>query len=122
MAMEEKKTLCWTCTVPGTGGCSWDKEFQPVEGWEAEPTRLRSDSGMYDTESYAVKACPLYQPMTRDTTIDGRASVLSDTTLERWLMAGFTDREIARRTGLAVSTVVRRRQKYLRERKEDKNA
>lgn len=90
-----------------------------MEGWEAEATMLRSDSGMYDTESYAVKACPLYQCMTRDTTIDGRASVLSDETLEHWLMAGFTDREIARRTGLSVSTVVRRRQKYWREWKDE---
>ena len=35
-------------------GCSWEREFVPVEGWEATPTKI----------SYDVKRCPLFIPPT----------------------------------------------------------
>jgi hypothetical protein len=51
-------TLCWSCKN-SIGYCSWSKDFTPVDGWEAEKTKLKLHSGGYDT-SYAVKKCPLY--------------------------------------------------------------
>lgn len=117
-----KETLCWSCRVPGTGGCSWDKNFQPVEGWEAEPTKLRLwEKGGNGTDSFCVTACPLYQPVQSGRPADGRASPMSDEVLERYLFLGFTDREISRRTGLALCTVRKRRQKFWRNRKEQGN-
>lgn len=56
----KKPTLCWTCTRPGTGGCSWDKELKPVEGWKAQSSPvLMSNKGL--CESYIVEKCPLYE-------------------------------------------------------------
>lgn len=56
----KRTTLCWTCTRPGTGGCSWDKEFKPVEGWKAERNDLWTTGKNRYTESYIVEECPLY--------------------------------------------------------------
>ncbi len=117
-----KDTLCWSCQVPGTGGCDWDKHFKPVEGWEAVPTKLRLwEKGGNGTDSFCVTACPLYQPIQRGRPTDGRASPMSDDVLERYLFLGFTDREISRRTGLAVCTVKKRRLKFWKNRKEQGN-
>lgn len=65
MKMVANSTLCWRCVraVPGAGGktgCSWSREFAPVEGWWAEPKEV------YDSErrgkrvaySYNVILCP----------------------------------------------------------------
>lgn len=57
-----KDTLCWTCTAPGTGRCSWDdsKGNVPVEGWVAEKQVINMQSiGLVDT--YLVIECPLYE-------------------------------------------------------------
>lgn len=118
-----KETLCWICRVPGTGGCSWDRSLQPVEGWDAKPTKLRLWTGYY-VDTFCVKSCPLYQPdgqQGRDKDNRGMATPLSDEALERYIFAGFTDREISRRTGLALCTVKKRRQKFWRKRKEQEN-
>lgn len=61
-----RATLCWKCAnaVPnreGTRGCSWSKEFKPVEGWDAEKTVLFTgywNSKRFGTDSYIVKSCP----------------------------------------------------------------
>lgn len=57
----KRPTLCWTCTRPGTGGCSWDKELKPVEGWKAERNDLWTTGKNRYTESYIVEECPLYE-------------------------------------------------------------
>lgn len=49
-----KSTLCWYCTNPGTGRCSWDESLTPVPGWTAEPSKTDG----FDT--FKVIACPLF--------------------------------------------------------------
>lgn len=57
-------TLCWTCTAPGTNRCDWDAFARPVEGWKAEPTVIRMDTGgeRISVDSFRVIECPLYRP------------------------------------------------------------
>lgn len=50
-------TLCWKCTKPGTGCCSWDRELAPVAGWEA----IEDETDGYQT--YQVLFCPEFQEM-----------------------------------------------------------
>lgn len=54
---KKEETICWFCK----GGCSWERSFTPVDGWEAEPTILYKDSKYYDEQqSYIVRKCPLF--------------------------------------------------------------
>ena len=55
---EYKQTLCWWCAnaVPGRG-CEWADRFEPVPGWDAEPTVLRLGSGFGSQGSFLVKSC-----------------------------------------------------------------
>ena len=48
---------CWTCKN-ACGGCSWSREFIPVDGWTAEETHIKSNVG-YE-ESYKIIKCPEY--------------------------------------------------------------
>lgn len=86
-----KETLCWSCRVPGTGGCEWDRDFQPVEGWEAQPTKLRLwEKGGNGMDSFCVTACPLYHPVDRaerKAEIRGRISAMSEEVLERYIFS-----------------------------------
>lgn len=53
----KEETICWFCK----GGCSWERSFTPVNGWDAEPTILYKDSKNYDEQqSYIVRECPLF--------------------------------------------------------------
>lgn len=113
------ETLCWTCTAPGTGRCSWDRSKGniPVDGWTAERTKILMQ-GIGYVDSYCVIDCPLYQECetANNAPRSGPRSNLDDETLEKWLYIGYTDREISRRSGLSVSTISQRRQKLARER------
>ena len=66
----KQETLCWYCSNavpnPKTGkGCSWSKEFKPVEGWVAEKTLIVTRAeGERPIPSYIVYDCPLFD---RDT-------------------------------------------------------
>lgn len=53
--MYTKDTLCLSCSK-SLLGCSWSKDFIPVGGWKAKPTKNRSG---YD--SFFVQECPLYE-------------------------------------------------------------
>lgn len=55
-------TLCWDCEL-NSGGCPWSEDFTPVEGWEA--TKHEFDYRKYESHSYEVSACPLYQKQDR---------------------------------------------------------
>lgn len=63
-------TLCWDCAraCGGPKGCSWSREYKPVEGWDAERRDVavwRGDSGRQYTEyaeSYVVNHCPEFVP------------------------------------------------------------
>lgn len=114
-----KETLCWTCRRPGTGSCSWDLDFTPVEGWEATQTSVAVWSKGARTESYFVHRCPMYAPENYDARAKrpGYGALLSERALERYIFKGFTDREIAQKCGMTVDSV-RRRRKQLFEQKE----
>ena len=57
--------LCTVC-ARATGFCSWSQELEPVEGWEAVPTKIRHMSkyqelnSIHETNSYRVVSCPLF--------------------------------------------------------------
>ena len=60
----KRETLCWTCQN-ACGGCSWSRSFEPVEGWEAKPTKLNIyvKEGNEDlNSSFFVISCPQYIP------------------------------------------------------------
>ena len=48
---------CWNAC----GGCRWSDELMPVEGWNAEPTKVYIDKRK-PVDSFHVIACPLYIP------------------------------------------------------------
>ena len=65
----KKETICPDCKNcvpnPDTGaGCSWSMRFEPVEGWEAEPTIILGmelpSGGFEEIPSYRVDSCPLF--------------------------------------------------------------
>ena len=60
------ETLCWGCENAG-GKCSWSSGFIPVEGWKAEPTKIKSDYHSKDRffDSYDVYECPEFEPLQR---------------------------------------------------------
>lgn len=58
-------SLCWSCinAVPsadGKRGCSWSRNGEPVEGWDAKMQRVKVNRGS-SVVSYHVKSCPKYQ-------------------------------------------------------------
>lgn len=70
MAKREEKheTLCWGCEK-ACGRCSWSREFVPVPGWKAIPTKIYqyTSSGehkhRYHTDSFDVYECPEFEPL-----------------------------------------------------------
>ena len=63
--IEKKTTLCWDCAKNG-GLCSWSKNFTPVEGWEAIPTKINARGyDYYEIDSYKVVKCPEFELMER---------------------------------------------------------
>lgn len=59
----KKSSLCWKCKK-SVGGCSWSREFKPVNGWKAERTIISNHSNRGNKyqrtkiESYIVSECP----------------------------------------------------------------
>lgn len=56
------ETRCWSCRR-AIFGCSWSRDFRPVEGWRAIPTKLcgfgtKAETGI---QSYLVLDCPEYE-------------------------------------------------------------
>jgi hypothetical protein len=49
---KREETLCWHCSKSCTSGCNWSARFQPVDGWEAEPTMVG------EVGSVLVRYCP----------------------------------------------------------------
>ncbi len=56
---EWKQTLCWCCAKAVNGGCSWSNKFEPVDGWRAEPSTVRSNiTGTPRVATWLVIECP----------------------------------------------------------------
>lgn len=53
-------SICWDCknsTKPHI--CPWARDFTPVKGWKAAPTKIKAfGGGIIDT--YIVRECPLF--------------------------------------------------------------
>lgn len=59
--MNLKTTLCWWCvnSVPTEEhGCSWSREFVPIDGWRATKEIRKYD--VKEIETYTVHWCPQY--------------------------------------------------------------
>lgn len=57
---QQNPTLCWQCKN-ATGGCSWSKDFTPVAGWNAIPTKLKAvTQNIILHSSYLVIDCPQF--------------------------------------------------------------
>lgn len=57
------RSICWDC-ANACGKCSWSRNFTPVKGWEAIPTKIIA-SKSFNASSYIVCACPKFD---RDST------------------------------------------------------
>jgi len=53
-----EQQLCWRCKN-AVGGCSWSRNFKPVEGWIATPSVIIVGSEKVDT--YFIMKCPQYE-------------------------------------------------------------
>ena len=53
----KNESLCWNCKNC-FGGCSWSKDFAPVEGWKATETYIPMNGE--HAQSYKVIECPQY--------------------------------------------------------------
>ena len=61
----KKHTLCWKCQK-ACGGCSWSKDFTPVENWNAVPTKIKAyGTGDGTIDSYRVIECPEFELLER---------------------------------------------------------
>lgn len=56
----KQEQLCAKC-ANACGGCRWSDDLLPVEGWDAEPTKVYIDSGT-PMDSFLVKSCPMFKP------------------------------------------------------------
>ena len=55
-----KVTLCWVCQNC-FGGCSWSRDYIPVEGWKAKATTVQRQP-REGVASYLVLSCPEFLP------------------------------------------------------------
>ena len=51
-------SLCQICARK-VETCSWERDFTPVPGWDAIPTKILMQSGVRE-QSYRVLRCPLF--------------------------------------------------------------
>lgn len=61
MGRSENETKCITCGN-ACGGCSWSRDFTPVEGWFAALQPVKNHEKQRTLESYLVMDCPEYTP------------------------------------------------------------
>jgi len=54
----EKMQPCWKCKK-ACGGCSWSKDFTPVNGWVETPTVKHNNEIEY--RSYEIHSCPEFE-------------------------------------------------------------
>jgi len=55
----QTSTLCWGC-ANAYSGCSWSRDFKPVDGWDAKKTKIETHNRGY-TDSYIVYKCPMFK-------------------------------------------------------------
>lgn len=67
--VQKHSQLCWFCEK-ACGRCSWSKDFTPVPGWKATPTKIISYTTICGKrykkcyiDSYEVHECPEFEFM-----------------------------------------------------------
>ena len=63
MSKREDDTLCWNCSR-SINGCCWARDFKPVPGWKAKPTKIKGfyEAGKITTvDSFHVIECPEFK-------------------------------------------------------------
>lgn len=106
-------TKCWFCQRPGTRSRPWDdsKGNVPVPGWTAAETKLLIQGKGY-VRTYHVIDCPLFAEDPRmSVPQETKPTLLSLDRMQNYMSRGYTNNEIARLTGLSVSTVKQKRKK-----------
>lgn len=53
-----ESSICWRCQN-ACRKCPWSKNFEPIAGWKAIPTKIYSHDKIY-IDSFFVKKCPLF--------------------------------------------------------------
>lgn len=78
-------SLCWYCenAVPNPRthkGCSWSRDFKPVDGWEAISVTIPTYGKIHDCESFCVISCPefLQEPMWYPSLVGSRQEIASE--------------------------------------------
>ena len=59
----KKGQLCWDC-ANACSGCSWSRNFTPVQGWIAESTTIvfkHPNGNEHETKTYKIIECPEYR-------------------------------------------------------------
>lgn len=60
-SVKAKDTLCWSCEkCTGGSDCPWANRFEPVEGWDAVPTKIKMTPEK-ESDSFKVLSCPLFK-------------------------------------------------------------
>ena len=58
-AYTRNQTLCWDC-AKACAGCNWSRQHEPVDGWEAVPTKIKICSTV-EMDTYRVINCPEFE-------------------------------------------------------------
>lgn len=75
-----KDSLCWHCSRSEDGSCSWSDRFVPVEGWDAQKSKRKSEAYK---ESYNVRGCPQFARYSNSHMDDKGAEILCDSIIAR---------------------------------------
>ena len=75
----KKDQKCWHCRNIST--CEWGKAGEPVEGWDAEKTKINIGDDKY-IDTYDIRDCPKFEQGTQE--IIQNYDVLVEAIIERW--------------------------------------
>ena len=75
----KKDQKCWHCRNIST--CEWGKSGEPVEGWDAEKTKINIGDDKY-IDTYDIRDCPKFEQGTPE--IIQNYDVLVEEIIERW--------------------------------------
>lgn len=102
-------TLCWECENQ-CGGCAWSREFKPVEGWKAIPTKVKAEhyGNGRCIDSFDVRECPEFVPIERKKKPNKKKGKKDDSNIRNFLKdCGILQKELANKSGLCDTTMSR---------------
>lgn len=113
MKNESKRygTLCWNCKKQ-FGKCAWSKEFKPVDGWKATPTKVKADTQRNGrcVDSFEVHECPefeLLERLKRKRIIVIRKKDDENRYKVLFKKCGFSQKQLSKESGVSVATISR---------------